>query len=314
MVLADKELDVKLYSHDEFTVNSIKKIQENINYLPGIQFPDNLEVTNDKKVFNESQYIVNTVPTQFIKEFYKNQDINLKDKFVINGSKGIVISDLTTISSIFEKDYSVESENYCVLTGPSHAEEVARKMPTAVVSVSKNKDLALKVQEIFNYEYFRVYNSSDVIGAELGGALKNVIAISIGILVGMGFGDNARAAILTRGLAEISRLGITLGADPLTFSGLSGLGDLFVTCDSKHSRNRSFGEKIGKGEKVENILSSSKQIAEGVYTAKAIYELSKKMSIEMPICNEVYYIIYEGKELKMAVKDLITRQSKAEIY
>lgn len=314
MLLHNSNKDVTLYSHDTELISNIQQNKCNTTYLPDIAIPETLKLTSDKSIFDSAKIVVNTVPTQFIKTFYKDLGIDLTGKYIINGSKGIDIENRMLISSIFTDILNVTIDHYCVLTGPSHAEEVARRIPTAVVSASVNYNLAKNVQELFSGEYFRVYSGHDFLGCEIGGALKNVIAIAVGILVGMGYGDNTRAAVITRGLAEISRIGTRLGANPLTFSGLSGLGDLFVTCDSLHSRNRSFGVAIGKGEKPSDILKTRQKVAEGAFTAKAVHTLSKELNIEMPICEQVYQIIYEDKDPKEAVRDLFNRENKLEIY
>lgn len=313
LVLKNKGYNICLYSYDKQLIDTIKQTKQNPIYLKDIEIRD-LELSSDSIDVNNSDVIINTVPTQFIRQFYKNQDINLNNKIIVNGSKGIENDSFYTISQIFASEYNVHLDNYCLLTGPSHAEEVARKRHTTVVSSSNNKELARQVQDLFTSEIFRVYTTFDLIGCEIGGALKNVIAIAAGIVYGMGIGDNARAALITRGLAEITRLGVLLGANPLTFSGLSGLGDLFVTCDSKHSRNRRFGERIGMGETTHQILSDSKMVTEGVYSAKSAYLLSNKLELEMPITHQVYSIIYENKKPTEAIKDLFNRELKQELY
>ncbi len=312
LVLKNKGYNITLYSYDEQIIESIKQTYENSIYLKDIEIRD-IELSSNPESVRNADVIINTIPTQFIREFYKNQSIDLKDKIIINGSKGIENESFFTISQIFTNEYNVHLDNYCLITGPSHAEEVAKKLHTTVVSCSYNKNLAKLVQELFNSEIFRVYTNYDLIGCEIGGALKNVIAIAAGIVYGMGIGDNARAALITRGLSEISRLGVSLGANALTFSGLSGLGDLFVTCDSKHSRNRKFGERIGMGETTKQILSDSKMVTEGVYTAKSAYLLSQKLGIELPITHQVYSVIYENKKPTDAVRDLFNRELRQEL-
>jgi glycerol-3-phosphate dehydrogenase (NAD(P)+) len=207
---------------------------------------------------------------------------------------------------------SLGDEQLAVLSGPSHAEEVARKTPTAVVAASYNIESSIVVQSAFMTPYFRVYSSSDILGVELGGAFKNVIAIGAGIIDGAGFGDNTKAAIMTRGIAEISRLGIAMGAQPETFAGLSGMGDVIVTCMSKHSRNRFVGEQIGKGKSLYDVLNSMSMVAEGVETSRSAYLLAKKHNIQTPITEEVYKILFEGKNPVTATNDLMTRDMKME--
>lgn len=313
LLLKNKGYSPVLYSYDSQLIESIKQTRQNLIYLKDIEIED-LELSSDSECVNKADVVINTVPTQFIRQFYKNHNIDLTNKILINGSKGLENETFHTISQIFTSEYNVHLENYCLLTGPSHAEEVAKRLPTTVVSSSNNKNLAKSVQELFSTEIFRVYTATDLIGCEIGGSLKNVIAIASGIVSGMGIGDNARAALITRGLAEITRLGVQLGANPMTFSGLSGLGDLFVTCDSKHSRNRTFGERIGMGESTSQILFENRMVTEGVYTSKSAYLLSLKLGIDLPITYQVYSIIYENKKPTDAIKDLFNRDAKQEIY
>lgn len=314
----------KLLSHnfDEVLIWTRKKeISDEINlkhtnntYLPSVKLPDNIKAYYKSDILKNYKLFVNAVPTQYIRDFYSNHNISLKDKYIINGSKGIESESYYRISQIFEHVYSVPQENYCLLTGPSHAEEVSKGLPTTVVVSSENNNFSEFAQQIFSSQFFRVYTSHDVIGCELGGSLKNVIAIAAGVIDGMSLGDNTKAALITRGLAEITRMGVLEGADAITFSGLSGLGDLFVTCDSKHSRNRRFGELLGRGEKANSILESSISVVEGVFTSKSTYELSKKLDLEMPISEKVYQVIFEGLGPEDAIKQLMSRDSKREWY
>jgi glycerol-3-phosphate dehydrogenase (NAD(P)+) len=198
------------------------------------------------------------------------------------------------------------------LSGPSHAEEVARNIPTTVVAASRKPHAAEMIQKLFMTPYFRVYSHADVVGVELGGALKNVIALAAGICDGVGFGDNTKAALITRGLAEITRLGVAMGANALTFAGLSGMGDLIVTCMSRHSRNRYVGEQIGKGKRLEEVLAKMHMVAEGVRTTKAAHKLAQKHKIEMPITEKVHAVLFEGTQAKTAVAELMAREAKAE--
>jgi glycerol-3-phosphate dehydrogenase (NAD(P)+) len=207
---------------------------------------------------------------------------------------------------------SLDKNHIGVISGPSHAEEVSKRIPTAVVAASSDIETAKTIQAAFTTSYFRVYASADILGVELGGAFKNIIAIGAGIIDGAGFGDNTKAAIMTRGVAEISRLGLAMGAQPETFAGLSGMGDLIVTCMSKHSRNRFVGEEIGKGKKLKQILKSMGQVAEGVETTRSAKQLASKRGIETPITNEVYKILFEDKDPVKATTDLMTRDMKNE--
>ena len=314
MILAQNFDEVMIWTRNSGLVEEINSNHTNIKYLPNALINNNIIATSNPNDIANADIIINAVPTQYIRYYYKDYNILLDNKIIINSAKGVENNSNKTISGIFEEVYNIPKERFAVLTGPSHAEEVCIKVPTTVVVASFSEELTKLVQSIFMTNYFRVYSSDDVIGCEIGGSLKNVIAIAAGIIDGMGLGDNTKAALLTRGLAEIARLGEAMGAHHQTFSGLSGLGDLFVTCDSKHSRNRRFGERIGKGEKSENILSNSTLIAEGVYTSKSAYELSKKYNIEMPITEQVYKAIFENKDPKQAIQELMTRDSKNEWY
>jgi glycerol-3-phosphate dehydrogenase (NAD(P)+) len=218
-----------------------------------------------------------------------------------------------TMSQILKDEYnSINKDQIGVISGPSHAEEVSRRIPTAVVAASTSRETSKTIQAAFITSYFRVYGSTDILGVELGGAFKNVIAIGAGIIDGANFGDNTKAAIMTRGIAEISRLGQALGAEADTFSGLSGMGDLIVTCMSRHSRNRFVGEEIGKGKSLKQVLKSMEMVAEGVETSRSASQLAKKLKVETPITTEVYNILFEGKDPVKATTDLMTRDMKME--
>lgn len=312
LVLNDNKHDVTLWSHDNLLANSISNTRKNSDYLPGVKIDESIKVTSEVSDLDDCQWLVNSIPTQYIKDTIINYKLPLSGKYLVNGSKGIEMSSLSRISEIFHNTAGVDYNNYSVLSGPSHAEEVSRKTPTTLVNASENLIFANEVQKAFSNEYFRVYASDDVIGCELGGSLKNVIAIAAGIIDGLGLGDNTKAALLTRGLAEISRLGVAIGAKAITFSGLSGLGDLFVTCNSRHSRNRLVGELIGAGATLEEVTSKMKMVAEGVHTTKAAIELGRKHHVEMPITEQVYRILFEQAKPIDAIKDLMTRQSKRE--
>lgn len=289
--------------------------RENFYYLPNIKIPKEIEITNDLiNAAEGKEMLVISTPTQYIRSSLTPlKDFDLKDTIITSVSKGIEIDTLKLVNEIIaEVLINSDKEKISCLSGPSHAEEVAKKVPTAVVCANRNLETAKIIQKVFSNETFRVYSSSDVTGVELGGALKNVIAIASGIADGAGFGDNTKAAIMTRGINEIMNLGVKLGAKKETFFGLSGIGDLIVTCSSKHSRNRFVGEQIGKGKKLKSILEEMKMVAEGVSTAKSVYQLSQKMSIEVPICLEVYKILFEDKDPLKATNDLMIRTLKEE--
>lgn len=234
---------------------------------------------------------------------------------VVNVAKGIENGSLMTMSEMLHDVLrDVPSSSIATLSGPSHAEEVSRKIPTTVVAASTSLETAKVVQKIFMAPYFRVYASTDLKGVELGGSLKNVIAIAAGIVDGAQLGDNTKAALMTRGIAEITRMGVAMGAETQTFSGLSGIGDLMVTCMSRHSRNRHVGVEIGKGRKLPDILSEMVMVAEGVETTKSANALARKVGVEVPICAEVYKMLFEGKDPKESTYDLMTRGAKGEVY
>lgn len=306
---------VTLWEYKPEYAEELKSKRENRIYLPGVPIPEEIQITSDiREALSKKHFIVLAIPTQYLRSVLNKIDFNaIKNLIIVNVAKGIEISTLKRVSEIIKDVFSDISETQiATLSGPSHAEEVARKIPTAVVVGSCSIETAKFVQNEFMNPYFRVYASSDIVGVELGGSLKNVIAIGAGICDGAGFGDNTKAAIMTRGIAEISRLGIALGAKPETFSGLSGIGDVIVTCMSKYSRNRYVGEQIGKGKSLKQILSEMEMVAEGVPTAKSVYILSQKVNVEVPICTEVYKILYEGKDPILATTDLMTRQPKEE--
>jgi glycerol-3-phosphate dehydrogenase (NAD(P)+) len=235
-------------------------------------------------------------------------------KFV-NLAKGVEIKTLLRVSEIIRQTISIGNRcSVATVSGPSHAEEVSMNIPTSVVAASESSEYASDIQNLFSSPNFRVYRSTDLIGVELGGSFKNIIAIGSGILHGLGMGDNTTGALITRGLAEITRMGVYLGAESETFAGLSGVGDLVTTCLSRHSRNRLVGERIGRGEKLEEILNSMVMVAEGVYTCQSAYEISRKYQVEMPITNEVYKVLFKGKPPRMAVNDLMARSLKKEVW
>jgi len=314
--LALKRFDVDLWIRENEVYQQIKERGVNETFLPGVLLSDKIQpVHSFQEVSSEKDLVVIAVPSQFFRTIITELLPFLSSSIpLVVGTKGIENETLMTMSQVVTSVRSREcNDTYACLSGPSFAKEVCEKHPTAVTLGSRNKNLATYLQEIFSTEYFRVYTTQDVIGVQLGGALKNVIAIAAGASDGLGFGFNARAALITRALAEITRLGVSLGAQPLTFSGLAGLGDLIVTCTGDLSRNRMVGLKIAEGIAIDEIISSMKMIAEGIKTSQAAYKLAQKMGIEMPITTEVYHIIYEGKDPRRAVKDLMTRQLKGEL-
>ncbi len=311
-ILSNNKLNVKLYTHEEKVIDSINTKHINSVYLDEYTLSPTLVAKHITQYSMECDLLVNAVPTQYIRHYYTQHKIKT-DSPLLNISKGIENSSLFLIHELFELILNITPNRFCVLTGPSHAEESVKKLPTTVVASSTNSELSSQVQNIFNNDFFRVYTSSDVAGAETGGALKNVIAVAAGISDGLKLGDNAKAALITRGLAEIRRLGIAKGADPHTFSGLSGLGDLFVTCNSKLSRNRKVGELIAQGLTLSEISEQYNFVAEGVATAISANELGKSNNVELPIINKVNEILFDNKNPQLAVKELMQRETKSEI-
>ncbi len=308
--------NVTLWEYKRNYCKQLIKQRENKIYLPGIRIPDELGITNSLKDASENQHIiVLAIPSQFLRGVVvKIKDFDYKNTTFVSVAKGIEQGTLMTVSQMLQDVIpSLPDENIGVLSGPSHAEEVSRRIPTAVVAASQVKETAELIQTAFITSYFRVYSSTDLVGVELGGAFKNVIAIGAGIIDGVGFGDNTKAAIMTRGIAEITRLGSEMGARHETFAGLSGMGDLIVTCMSKHSRNRFVGEQLGKGKKLKAILKSMAMIAEGVETCKSVHQLSAKLQIETPLADAVYKILFLDVDPVKATTELMTRDMKAEI-
>ncbi len=312
ILLAKKGYKVFLWSRNEEQVIYMLKFRKNPKHLKEYKFPKNIIPTNKlEEILNECKFIINAIPTQSIRNFYEKKKDSFKDKIIINASKGIEIKSLKLIDEIFY-DIFKNKDNFAYLSGPSFAEEVAQFKPTAVTISSYNTELAKKCQQYFNTSSFRVYYETDVKGVLLGGAMKNVIAIAAGIIEGLNLGLNSIAALVTRGLTEIRRIGDKLGANSLTFSGLSGLGDLVLTCYGNLSRNRKVGINIGKGRKLKEILTELGEVAEGVYTCVSAYNLGKKLNVDTPITNEVYKILYEGKSPLIALQDLMSRTLKHE--
>jgi glycerol-3-phosphate dehydrogenase (NAD(P)+) len=307
--------DVTLWTYNPEHARFMRETRTNPQFLPEIIIPQDLTISDDlHKSVEQAEIIVSAIPTQFIRSvFTRLQGTEIKERFIVNVAKGIEIETLMTTSEVISDSCrDVDPNRQAILSGPSHAEEVSMNIPTAVVAASPSLDTARLVQSVFLAPSFRVYASDDMRGVELGGAIKNVIAIAAGISDGIGFGDNTKAAILTRGIVEITRLGIAMGANQNSFSGLSGIGDLIVTCTSKHSRNRYVGEQIGKGRSLEDVLAGMVMVAEGVATTKSVYSLSQKYGIELPISTEVYRVLFEGKDPYAATEDLMTRDARIE--
>jgi glycerol-3-phosphate dehydrogenase (NAD(P)+) len=301
---------IRIWGVDGSYLASVREKQENTRFLPGVRLPADIEWTSDiGEAARECDAYIVAVPSKFYHATLERFAGHIAAEApVITVSKGLL--DDQRLSTWCQKLLGLTG--IAALSGPSHAEEVAHAAPTAVTIASENLSLAEYFQELFNQPHFRVYTSTDIVGVELGGALKNVIAIAAGISDGLGFGDNTKAALITRGLAELMRLGSAAGGQAETFSGLSGVGDLIVTCGSKLSRNRGFGERIGKGETMEEIEASMSMIAEGVFNARTARELARHLGVSAPITEEVYAILYEGKSPRESMEDLLSRDPKPE--
>tara|TARA_Y100000591_G_C21813617_1_gene689353 strand:- start:142 stop:1137 length:996 start_codon:yes stop_codon:yes gene_type:complete len=312
LILADKGINTNFWHRDAQVIKEMENSRKHY-LLPSIVFPSNVEFFSDlNKAIQSVDSVVIAVPSQNVREVLLIAERTMgSSKCIINIAKGIENNSLMTMSEVINDVLKMKS-NVVTLSGPSHAEEVIDKNPTAIVSSSKNLKLAKYVQDLFSTNKFRVYTNSDIKGVEIGGSAKNVIAIAAGFCDGAGYGDNTKAALITRGLNEISLLGNKLGAKSKTFFGLAGIGDLFVTCNSLHSRNRRLGELVGKGEKLSKILPQSHMVAEGVKTADSIYSLRTKLNIEMPICESVYRVLFNGSNPINEVDKLMSRNLRSE--
>lgn len=300
---------VTLWGHKSEWLEEVRSAGRNERFLPGIALPRELRFETDLgQAIAGAECVVVAVPSQPFRSVTRH----LKDHagMVVSVTKGIEYETGFTMCGILEEN--APHAKAVALSGPTFAIEVARDIPTAIVAASRDLTAASQAQQLFNRTTFRVYTSTDLLGVELGGALKNVIAIAAGIGDGLGFGDNSKAALVTRAIVEVRRLGVACGAQADTFTGLSGLGDLMVTCFSKHSRNRGFGERIGKGEKATDIAASMQAVAEGYPTARSAYQLARKHAVETPVIDEVYAMLYQGKNVAQAVRDLMSRDLKPE--
>lgn len=315
-VLAENGHDCLLWTRRAEQAAEINEKHTNASYLPDIELPANLKAISDLNVaVQHANIIVIAVPTKAIRTI--SAEINqlaTNSKLIVHVSKGIEPDTLKRISEVIEEEMASDKCKAIVaLSGPSHAEEVVLRHPTTITAASFNQEAAEYVQDIFMNQYFRVYTNDDLIGVELGAALKNVIALAAGITDGIGYGDNAKAALITRGLAEITRLGVKMGANPLTFSGLTGLGDLIVTCTSVHSRNWKAGNLLGQGKSLEEVVSGMGMVIEGVRTTKAAHQLSERYDVSMPLTEALYSVLFDDVPPKEAVDQLMNRMKKQEI-
>ena len=316
-LLSDKGYVVHLWAHRAEHVSRLNRDHENKKYLPGFLLNERLTAFSDlKDVVCNKKFILMVVPSHVFRSVFTQIVPLLEDEsIVVSATKGIENESLMTMSQVMEDVLQGKGKNaeIGVLTGPSFAKEVAAGIPTAVTVAAKKKETTTFIQDIFFTERFRVYASTDLIGQELGAALKNIVAIAAGISDGLGYGTNTRAALITRGLAEITRLGVKMGANPLTFSGLGGMGDLVLTCTGDLSRNRTVGLKLGQGKTIDTILDEMEMVAEGVKTTKSAWKLAQSQGVEMPILEQIYQVIYQDKPCQQAVLSLLTRDQKEEM-
>ena len=311
-LLAHNKHEVTVWSILEDEINMLKEKHEHVDKLPGVKLDDSISYTTDlKEAIEGKKVIVLAVPSPFTRSTAaKMKEFVTDDQIIVNVAKGIEEATLMTLSQVVEDE--IKNATVCVLSGPSHAEEVGRGLPTTVVVGAKKKEDAQFLQNVFMSEVFRVYISPDILGIELGAALKNVVALAAGIADGLGFGDNTKAALITRGITEIARLGTAMGGKFETFCGLTGIGDLIVTCASMHSRNRRAGILIGQGKTYEEAMDEVKMVVEGVYSAKAALKLAQKYDVKLPIIEEVNKVLFEGVKAKDAIGNLMLRDKKLE--
>lgn len=313
LVLAKKGYEVIMWTLSKEQADKINKTKENVDYLPGILLPNNISVTtNIEEAVKDSKIIVLAVPSQAIRSVSSQIKSFIKDEqILVDVAKGLEKGSGLRLSEVCKQE--LPNNPYVALSGPSHAEEVAKDIPTTVVVSSKDLEVAQIVQDIFMSPKFRVYTNPDIVGVELGGALKNIIAFGAGICDGLGLGDNSKAALMTRGIREISRLGEAMGANVSTFTGLSGIGDLIVTCTSMHSRNRRAGILIGQGKSLDETLKEIKMVVEGITATEVAYEVAKKLNVDMPITNAIYSVLYKGLNANEVVIELMTRNKTHEM-
>lgn len=315
-VLANKGHNVRLWVREQDVLQDILANRENTAFLPGVKLPPGVKATPSlEEALEGANVVLFTVPSQYLRAVARDAAPAIpRDALVVHGAKGLEVGTLKRMSEVLAEELRDRPPStIACLSGPSHAEEVGRDVPTAVVAASQDREVQLALQDIFITPRFRIYTNPDIIGVELGGALKNIIAFGTGVADGLGFGDNARAAIMTRGLAEIARLGMAMGARPLTFAGLSGMGDLIVTCTSRHSRNRRAGEMLGSGKTLDEIIGSSRMVVESIPTIRAARDLARRHGVEMPITEQLYACLFEGASPLEAVENLMLRGATHEV-
>ena len=313
MLLCEKGTATRMWGYDAGQLEQIARDRENKRFLPGYKLPAELEFEpDDRRTMGGADLIVSAVPCQFMRSVWTRLKAHIPHGVpLVSVAKGIENGTLLRPTQILAEMLGA-NDNLAVLSGPTIADELARKLPATACAAARDAELARRIQHTFSTSWFRVYTNTDVVGVELAGAMKNIIAIAAGIIDGTGVGDNAKAALLTRGLAEITRLGVACGARPQTFAGLTGLGDLVTTCISPTGRNRSFGERIGKGQTPEQAQNVTESVVEGIATCKSVVALTERYDVEMPITRAVYEVLFENKPVQKAIADLMKRRLKAE--
>jgi glycerol-3-phosphate dehydrogenase (NAD(P)+) len=314
-LLGERGHSIRLWSYEASVADQIREGRQNRDYLPGIEVPRSVETFVEfADALEEAEVVVAVVPSHAFRSVMTAAAPHIpRDALILSATKGIEVDTLNRPSQILQ-DTLPDNRSPTVLSGPTFAREVGEGDPTAIVAACEDPVVSAEVQEFFNTDRFRVYTNEDVLGVELGAALKNIMALAAGIAAGLGYRTNSRAALITRGLAEMTRLGIAMGARASTFAGLAGLGDLVLTCSSELSRNRTVGFRLGQGETLDDILASMKMVAEGVRTTKAARQLARAYGVEMPIVEEVHHILFEGKPPKRATADLMLREPKPELW
>lgn len=314
-VLADKDMEVALWTRNEAQQDEINTKHRNERFLPGVDLSPRLTATTDlEAAVTGAKAIVMVAPSSAVREVARSlKPFWHEDKLLVHATKGFEIESMKRMSTVIAEELGCEEGRIVVLSGPSHAEEVVKRCPTTVVVASQVGAQAEKAQDLLMNPYFRVYTNRDMVGVELAGALKNIIALGAGMSDGLGYGDNAKAALLTRGLAEITRVGVEMGANPLTFAGLAGIGDLVVTATSRHSRNWRAGFMLGEGKPLEEVLSQMGMVVEGIRTTKAAHAISEKYQVQMPIAAQLYHVLFEGLDPRTAVEALMGRDRKTEM-
>jgi glycerol-3-phosphate dehydrogenase (NAD(P)+) len=314
LILLENGHDVRLWGHDPLNVERLRKERENAKYLSDVPLPSSLTITGDAtEALENVDFAVNAIPTAYMREVWTDMKELVPGRIpLVSLTKGIEGETLRRPSQVLRQ--ILPGRAVAILSGPSHAEEVARRIPSSVVIGAAARPLARRMQKLFTTTRFRVYANTDPVGVELAGAFKNVIAIAAGVSDGLGFGDNAKSALITRGLVEIARLATRMGAKKQTFAGLAGMGDLITTSFSPHGRNRAVGERLGQGQSLERILRDMEKVAEGVGTTRAVLKLARRHRVDMPIAREVHEILFEGKDPSLALQSLMTRSSKTETW